>query len=313
MGGPIDRERARQDTLRHSTRTWRADRRKPSITAWAGLTFAFQLAWNRSVERAKRWWTRCAGLEAEFEMHVGSRCYAGTQSGANQDRCYADPHRRLFVVADGVGGHVGGERASQTVVEVAASYLAKRLAEPALSTRALESSLRETIRLVNEELIELGQRDGILNGMSSTATIGVIHRSRLLICHVGDSRAYLFRDGSIRQLTNDDTLVQGLVATDTLTMREASTHPMRQLLMHSLGTWPLQKELRVDSHRLNHGDRLLFTTDGLTDVLSQSDLQRLLEDHDEPREAANCLIEYAELAGSHGNATCIVVDLIKRQ
>jgi serine/threonine protein phosphatase PrpC len=313
MRGPIDRESAQQGTLQRSTRAWRADRRRSTRSLWARLRFAFQQAYRRSVDHLAGWWSSRTLQDADFVLSVGSRCSAGVHCDANQDRCYADPYHRMFVVADGVGGHAGGERASQAVVEVVASHLGKRLSESAVSLRLVENSLRETIQLANHELIELAQRNRDLNGMSSTATIGVIYRNRLLICHVGDSRAYLFRDRSLRQLTNDDTLVQGLVATDTLTIREASRHPMRQLLMHSLGTWPLLKELRVDTHRLAAGDRLLFTTDGLTDVVTRADLQRLLEDHAEPQAAANCLIEYAELAGSEGNATCIVVDLVSAQ
>jgi len=245
----------------------------------------------------------------ELTIQIGARCAAGAMRETNEDRCYADSYRKLFAVADGVGESVGGERASQAVIEVVASQLGGLLSDEPLSLRCLEKAIGETLTCANKELIALAQRQCDLTGMGSTLTVGVIYGSRLLVCHVGDSRAYLYRDQKLRQLTSDDTLVQGLVATGTLTAGEANRHPMRQVLMHSLSTWPLQKELRVDSFGLCPGDRLLFTTDGLTDVITKRDLKRLLDDHADPQEAANQMIGYAELAGSSDNVTCIVVNL----
>ncbi len=240
---------------------------------------------------------------------VGSRCVRGPVRATNEDRCYADQHTGLFIVADGMGGHAGGEQASQTVIEVIASRLGWSLRRGKLVTPALRDFMRESVLAANRELIDLAKADVSLVGMGSTALIGVIHRNQLLVCSVGDSRAYLYREGELRQLTLDDTLVQGLVSAGALTTSEAVRHPLRHVLVHSVCTRRLEKTLRVDSCKLRPGDRLIFASDGLTDRIGPEELSAILEQHVDARQAATALIDAAQEAGSRDNITCIVVDM----
>ncbi len=144
--------------------------------------------------------------------HAGSRCLTGTVRHQNEDRCYADARRGVFVVADGMGGHVGGEQASQTVIEVVSTHLSRELRDVVSTLPALDRAIRNAILAANHELVEMAERYPELGGMGSTVVVGVISDNQLRICHVGDSRAYFLREGGIRQLTLDDTLVQSLVA-----------------------------------------------------------------------------------------------------
>jgi serine/threonine protein phosphatase PrpC len=126
---------------------------------------------------------------------------------------------------------------------------------------------------------------------------------------VGDSRAYVLREGGIQQLTMDDTLVQALVTAGVLTTGEAEHHPMRHVLMHSIGTRRLEKHLHVETVGLRPGDRLLFASDGVTDAVARDVLLKTLDSERDPQQAANKLADLAIRSGSRDNVTCIVVDL----
>jgi protein phosphatase len=240
---------------------------------------------------------------------VGSRCLTGSIRQQNEDRCYADPRCGVFLVADGMGGHVGGEQASQTVIEVVSTALSDFLNQHPGSGFALDRIIRSAILTANQELVALAERQPELDGMGATVVVGVVHDDELRLCHVGDSRAYLLREGSIDQLTLDDTLVQGLVSAGVLTVGEAELHPMRHVLMHSIGTRRLEKHLHVTTMKLRPGDRLLFTSDGITDAVARDVLLKTLDAEPDPQQAANQLADLALRCGSRDNVTCIVVDL----
>ncbi len=274
--------------------------RLSGIWHWSRVRFSLAAA---MLQR----WFHCGGQTLCFR--VGSRCVKGSIREMNEDRCYADQRRGLFVVADGMGGHAGGGQASQTVIEVIASRLGELMGRDEVFVPLLAEAVRGAIFAANQELMELARVDVGLSGMGSTAVVGVVCKNQLRVCSVGDSRAYLCRRNELRQLTVDDTLVQGLVSAGALTTGEAAKHPMRHVLIHSVGTRQLEKPLRIESHKLQPGDRLLFTTDGLTDVVGRDELLAVLQKHPDPHEAALALADVAQEAGSRDNITCIVVDL----
>jgi protein phosphatase len=173
----------------------------------------------------------------------------------------------------------------------------------------LDQAIRAAILEANRELIALAERQPELDGMGSTVVAGVVHEYELRYCHVGDSRAYLLREGQIEQLTGDDTLVQGLVSAGVLTAGEARHHPMRHVLLHSICTRPLEKDLQVAALKLCPGDRLLFTSDGVTDAVARDGLRQSLDSEPDPQRAANELADLAARSGARDNITCIVVDL----
>ncbi len=245
---------------------------------------------------------------APVVLSAGARCVTGRFRESNQDRCYVDRRNGLFLVADGMGGHTFGERASQAVIEVMAERLSGYCHDPTVALDWIDLELQQAVRAANHELMELARRQPELNGIGTTIVAAVIRGRRLLLAAVGDSRAYLLRDGVARQLTRDDTVAQSLLSAGTLTPQEATHHPMRHVIMHNVGTRRLQKDLRVHRYPIRPGDRLLLATDGFTDAVASDELAPLLNSYDAPQETANALVEYAIQAGSRDNITCVVID-----
>ncbi|MFW6169525.1 MAG: PP2C family protein-serine/threonine phosphatase [Planctomycetota bacterium] len=265
-------------------------------------------------------WTRFQGRRVrEFALKLvywrqsrlafcsASRCIKGCLSDVNADRCYADQRRGLFIVAD--GKETEGEQASQTVIEVIAARLGARLDDAYPSLRDLTESTKRGVFQANQELMDSARGGGGAPTIEAAAVIGIVRHGRLLLCSVGNSRAYLWRANQLQQLTVDDTLVQQLVAAGSLTSREAAIHPMRHVLAHSIGTQKLEKPVQVKGHSLRDGDRLVFATDGLTHVIGENKLSALLAQCPDPRTAAKALTDQSRDAGAGDDVTCIVVDL----
>lgn len=307
------RRKADKKTLRSRSDSCPADQAQPwglGRLLFSSGTTRWQRGWSNMARIVARWWQAVMPVARRREFAVGSRCVTGATREANEDRCYCDHRCGVFLVADGMGGHVGGERASQTVIEVVASRLTKRMAAAGVTARELMHVLKQSVLDANCEMMELACRDRAWSGMGSTVVAGVLHGNRILVCSVGDSRAYLFRQRQLRQLTIDDTLVQGLVHAGALTAGEAARHPMRHVLLHSVGTRPLEKQLQVNSVCLRSGDRLLFASDGLTDAIDRDHLADMIAEYPLPQPAADALVENAQRGGSRDNITCIVVDIL---
>lgn len=219
----------------------------------------------------------------------------------------------MFIICDGAGGQNRGEEASQTVMEVLADLVGRELPRRDngrwYERGGVGRAVCGAIRAANQELISMATADPARDGMGATTVIGVLACNTLLFCSVGDSRAYLHREHQLRQLTVDDTLVQGLVEAGALTPGEAARHPLRRALLHSVGTCRLEKRLRLESCPLQPGDRLLFTSAGLLDALEQDQLAAALDDSLAAAAAAEQLVSRAADAGGRDNASCIVVDL----
>ncbi len=207
----------------------------------------------------------------------------------------------IFVVADGMGGHRGGEIASQLAVDtVVASYYASREND---STVALDQAFKEANRVI----VERSRSDVTLFGMGTTCTVLVIRNGEGYVAHVGDSRAYLLRDGTLAQLTDDHSLVGEMVRQGILTDEDARTHPRRNVITRSIGT---HDDLSVDSLpaplTLRDGDIFLLCSDGLTSLVGEKDLKSVLE-MNAPRAACDALIDLANDYGGKDNVTVQVV------
>jgi PPM family protein phosphatase len=207
----------------------------------------------------------------------------------------------LYVVADGMGGHRGGE-------------VAARLAVTTLSTRESEiaagdtTALMEAMREANGIILRSSQEDDRLRGMATTCTAAVVRGRVARIAHIGDSRAYLFHEGRLTQLTDDHSVVAQLVREGYLTPEEASIHPRRNVIMRALGSID---EVDIDTTEaiLDAGDRLVLCSDGLTNCLDDAAIAALLGDGRDAQAAALRLIERANAAGGPDNITVVVVDV----
>ncbi len=233
------------------------------------------------------------------QLRFVARSDRGLLRSNNQDSVYAG--ERLLIVADGMGGHAAGDLASRVVV---AAFAPLDAAPPDADLRV---PLKRALLDGNDAIAEMVQDDPDLEGMGTTATAMLFDGDRMGMVHIGDSRAYLYRNGVLHQLSRDDTFVQSLVDDGRITEDEAAHHPQRNLLLRALnGTEP---EPMLIVREISTGDRFLLCSDGLSSVVGAEAIADTLGDPD-PESAADRLIELALVAGGPDNVTVIVADVI---
>jgi PPM family protein phosphatase len=236
-------------------------------------------------------------------FRVGARTDVGRVRQGNEDSYMV--HEPLFAVADGMGGHQGGEVASNLALEA----LGRVAGEPAPDGDTAPR-LAEVVRDANRAVLQRASGDPALSGMGTTLTAVLAGTgTRIHIAHVGDSRAYLLRDGELSQLTRDQTVVQRLVDEGRITAEEAEIHPQRSILTNALG---VDQDIEVDeaSYELRIGDRLLLCSDGLSGMVPEEQIKRILQEHEDPQAACDALVEAANQAGGQDNITSVVLDAV---
>jgi protein phosphatase len=238
-------------------------------------------------------------LRAGFASETGQRM-------ANEDCGYANVREGLFLVADGVGGSYGGAVASHLLVDMIPPWLLPIARHCEVSDNELPFFVRESVYAAQKALVDLAATNPRLSEMGSTIAFGLVAGHSLLLTHVGDSRAYLVRDGEITQLTKDHSLVQALVDAGCLTKEKAKTHPYRHVITESINAKRLSPVV-IASHELLPGDRLLFATDGLTDVVEEDVIGWLIMNSANPQDTADVLVRQALDNNARDNITCLVV------
>ncbi|KPC65394.1 Stp1/IreP family PP2C-type Ser/Thr phosphatase [Streptomyces chattanoogensis] len=238
-------------------------------------------------------------------MSLSLRFAAGSHKGmireGNEDSGYAGP--RLLAVADGMGGQAAGEVASSEVISSLVQL------DDDVPGSDILTSLGTAVQRANEQLRVMVEEDAQLEGMGTTLTALLWTGQRLGLVHVGDSRAYLLRDGVLTQITQDHTWVQRLVDEGRITEEEATTHPQRSLLMRALGSGDhVEPDLSIREVRA--GDRYLICSDGLSGVVSHQTLEETLASYHGPHETVQELIQLALRGGGPDNITCIVADVL---
>jgi protein phosphatase len=238
----------------------------------------------------------------------------GRRRSANEDSHAARPDLGLFVVADGMGGHVAGEVASRlSVAALVASVEATRGAadeatinvDPLLGLAG--SRLRDAFRKASRQLAAAVKDDAALRGMATTTSAVLVQGEQAAIGHVGDSRVYLARDGRVERLTDDHSWVEEQVRAGMLDRRVAERHPWRNVVTRALsGTDEPQVDYR--SMRLQPGDRVLLCSDGLHGVIGEARLADALDHHDGALDAlCRQLVDEANAAGGPDNITLVVL------
>jgi serine/threonine protein phosphatase PrpC len=205
---------------------------------------------------------------------------------------------RVVAVADGMGGHQAGEVASATAI----AALVDGLRHGETVGGAIESA--------NAAVFATAAGDAALRGMGTTMTVAVLEGDAVTIGHVGDSRAYLLRDEELRQLTTDHSVVAELIAAGEITEAEAQSDPRRSMITRALG---IDADVQVDvlDVELRPGDRLLLCSDGLTTMVRDDDIADVLRGEVDPRDAAEGLIDAANMAGGADNITVVVADVTR--
>jgi protein phosphatase len=231
-----------------------------------------------------------------MRIEVGATTDIGRVRERNEDSILVEPP--LFVVADGMGGHRGGQVASRVALETIERLVAEG-----------RGSLPDHVRGANRAVWDRSVEDERLSGMGTTLTATRVDGAIALIAHVGDSRAYLLRDGELRQLTEDHTLVARMVKSGEITEAEAEVHPHKNVLTRALGT-DEQVEVDEDTIALQDGDRLLLCSDGLTGMVTEDQIQAILENSEQPQQAADRLVKAANRAGGIDNISVVVLEAI---
>ncbi len=222
----------------------------------------------------------------------------GRQREANEDSFFS--RAPLFAVADGMGGAQAGEVASQVAVEAFES-LAGDEAPP-------EELLKRTAKAANRQIFDLAQTDTDRSGMGTTLTAALVKGDEISFGHVGDSRAYVFRDGKLRQITNDHSLVEELRRQGKLTREQAAEHPQRSVITRALGPEP-NVEVDTLTVRARAGDVFLLCSDGLTTMLSDQDLLAILSREGDLERTGRRLIRAANDRGGRDNITVVLFRL----
>ena len=228
--------------------------------------------------------------------------HVGKVRSNNQDSGYAGTH--LFVVADGMGGHAGGDVASAIAIQSIAHV--DRAFD---SVEEAENVLRAALLEANGELAESVFQHPELTGMGTTVSGVVRVGDRLALAHIGDSRIYRWRDGELAQITKDHTFVQRLVDSGRITAEEAAVHPRRSVLMRVLGDVDLNPEIDTEIVETQPGDRWLLCSDGLSGFVSDERVAELLAEHSDASAAVEALIDESLDEGAPDNVTVVIVDI----
>ncbi|MCP2166847.1 protein phosphatase [Goodfellowiella coeruleoviolacea] len=225
----------------------------------------------------------------------------------NEDSAFASP--RLIAVADGMGGHAHGEVASAFAVAALAD-LDDRLTDADLSTLDLPELLTEAVVDASQRMTQAARHHADLRGMGSTLTAMLFDGTDFTLAHIGDSRGYLLRDGELRQLTHDHTLVQEMIDDGRMDPEQAADHPRRSVLTRALHTGGITKP-DLSTYAACPGDRYLLCSDGLTGVVGPEQLHEVLANPAEPADLVPWLIDLANEGGGPDNITCAVVDVVE--
>jgi PPM family protein phosphatase len=217
----------------------------------------------------------------------------------------------VFLVADGMGGQQAGEHASRMAVEIIPRAIAKRLGPGPADPRAVQAAIRDAIAEANQEILGSSGAIPEYSNMGTTVVLAMFRDDRVYVTGIGDSRAYRLRDGEIRQLTEDHSLADALGKAGTITKDEVPNHKFKNILYLYLGC----KDARggpEDVHELDlkPGDRFLLASDGLTGVVGDDELARVLQTCDDPQRAARVLVDQALANDSKDNVTSMVIHVV---
>jgi serine/threonine protein phosphatase PrpC len=242
--------------------------------------------------------------ERRQPLRVGSLTDIGKVREINQD-CYAVvPERGVFIVADGMGGHAAGEKASQTAVQIIRDRLLS--INDGEYGGSLLGVLQASIQEANREIISSSLEDASMRGMGTTATVVMTRSDQLYVGHVGDSRAYLVRNRRIDQITDDHSIVAQLVRARAITPQEAARHPYRNVITRCLG---MQADVEADTQQreLRVGDRLLICSDGLSGLVSDDEMLQALLNSTDPQTTCQELVNLALERGGSDNITVVLI------
>lgn len=254
-----------------------------------------------------------------LSVEVAGKTDIGCVRENNEDNFGYDSRHGIFVVCDGMGGQAAGEVASKMAVDVMLRYFREAhngngfhaISNSLTSPSPIAKSLANALRLANETIFAAGESEVGHLRMGSTAVAAVVRGHSLAIGHVGDSRIYLVRQGSIQQLTQDHSLVMEQVRMGFISREEASTSAMQNVILRALGT---EAEVQPDVEDLivMPGDTLLMTSDGLTRLVNDGEILEMIVGSSTLPQACNKLVQAAKHKGGDDNITCLLLRIVEQ-
>jgi len=250
-------------------------------------------------------------------IDIGTHTDVGRVRTNNEDSFRLVPELNLFVLSDGMGGEAHGEVASSMAVETVATHCVEAsnnrsapfFGEPRPDLSEKTNRLASAVRLANRKVYESALGDPRRRGMGATILAAWLDAQRLSLAHVGDSRAYLLRVGTLEQLTSDHSLVAEQVRRGLLTPQQAENSEMQSVLIRALGTHE-EVEIDADEHLLRDGETLLLCSDGLPRMVTDPEIASTLLTHGEAQAAAERLVALANDYGGEDNVTVVVLRVV---
>lgn len=234
---------------------------------------------------------------------VGMLSDIGNIREVNEDYlgCYEDTEKKIYIVADGVGGHNAGEVASKLAVDTIINYI-----NSIYCIEDQSNVLKEAIEFSNKKVFEASKADGSLNGMGTTITCCFLKDDKIVVGNVGDSRCYIIKDQNIYQVTKDHSLVQQLVDDGSITQEEAQVHPNKNIITRALGT---ASNVEVDIYTLNlkNINKVILCTDGLSDFITQDEMFDIVINNDVTT-ACKKLIDLSKQRSGRDNISVIIFE-----
>ncbi len=234
----------------------------------------------------------------------------GRKRSINEDNYKICPKMNLYIVADGMGGHIAGEIASRLAVDIIAEAVQFEYESLRDNDRLADFHpghlLDKAIQLANRKILETAQKRPELEGMGTTTVAALVHHNTLHIASVGDSRIYRVRDREISQLTSDHSWVNMQVRLGNMTAEEARYHPMRNVITRALGT-QLEVEIDIMAHLIRHNDVVLMCTDGLSNSIQMPEIAQQINEKPDLESATECLIQIANERGGDDNITAVLL------
>ena len=252
---------------------------------------------------------------SDMKIVADARSDVGRKRKGNEDSLFLNPEQKLYVVADGMGGHAAGEVASRVAVDAINEFVTltggnEEITWPFGLDESISyegNRLKTAIRHANRRVLEATRESAEYEGMATTVAAVLVDGETAHLAHVGDSRIYLWRDGEIEQLTNDHSWVNEQIQSGVISAEQARSHPLRNVVTRALGG---RSDLLVDvqSRRMSAGDVLLLCSDGLTTMIGDEDIARILgETSVDVARAAMALVDEANERGGEDNITVVLL------
>lgn len=254
-------------------------------------------------------------MPVHVTLEFATRTDPGLVRPRNEDAIAVMPEWGVAILADGMGGYNAGEVASSIAVATIQEFLQRQLAAcdwaaPGAHSRRLSGKLREAVRQANAAVLDAAQADERCSGMGTTVVVALFHHDKVAIAHVGDSRAYRWRDGELTLLTRDHSLLQEQVDAGLIDAETARLSPQRNLITRALGV-NLQLDVELHEHATCAGDIYLLCSDGLSDMLSNQEIAGIMQQHQAGLALlGDALIVQANAGGGRDNTSVILANVL---